>query len=190
MSHRFDPPATSKTTGTSPTDELLSLVYDELRRVAARRLGQERPDHTLRPTELVHEAYVQLARNERIEWRDRAHFFGSAAETMRRILIDYARRRGRAKRGGGQRTIPIDLIDVAATGDPNEILALDHALTQMEAMDAQMAQVVKLRFYAGLTVGEVAELLGISASTVKRDWSVARAWLYQTLGGDDVDEAS
>ena len=175
----------SKSPAAPKTDDLLSLVYDELRRVAARRLGQERADHTLQPTELVHETYVHLSRNERIEWRDRAHFFGSAAETMRRILIDYARRRGRVKRGSGQRTIPIDLIDVASTGNPTEILALDQALTEMEAFDSQMAHVVKLRFYAGLTVEEVAGLLGISASTVKREWSVARAWLYRTLAGDD-----
>jgi len=184
MHPKADGPTEGGTSAASQTDELLSRVYDELRRIAAHRLGQERPDHTLRPTELVHEAYVQLARNERIEWRDRAHFFGSAAETMRRILIDYARRRGRAKRGAGVRTIPIDLIDVATEGDPNEILALDHALKQMETMDAQMAQVVKLRFYAGLTVEEVARLLGISTSTVKREWSVARAWLYRTLSGE------
>ncbi len=164
--------------------QLLPLVYTELRRVAARQLRTERPDHTLQPTALVHEAYLRLVDQRQVDWRNRAHFFGVAAQVMRRILVDHARRHGANKRGQGVRCVSMDEAqDVAA---PNEIpvLALDHALDRLAKVDAELTRIVELRAFGGLTIEEAAHVLGVSPSTAKRDWRTAKAWLNRELAPD------
>jgi len=144
----------------------------------------ERPDHTLQSTALVHEAYARLVGNGEVDWKNRAHFFHAAAEAMRRILIEHARARSGPKRGGGRVRIPLDVLDLATQDDPGQILALEEAISRLEQKDAQAARVVRLRFYAGLSVEETAKAIGISERTVKRDWAFARAFLVRAL--DDV----
>jgi RNA polymerase sigma factor (TIGR02999 family) len=164
--------------------QLLPLVYAELRRVAARQLRSERADHTLQPTALVHEAYIRLVDQRQVDWRNRAHFFGVAAQVMRRILVDHARRHGANKRGEGVRCVSMDEAkDIAA---PNEmpILALDHALDRLDKVDAELARIVELRAFGGLTIEEAAHVLGVSPSTAKRDWRTAKAWLNRELAPD------
>ena len=163
-------------------DQLLPLVYEQLKKIAQRRMADERPEHTLQATALVHEAYLRLVGDEDPKWANRAHFFKAASEAMRRILIDHARKRGRIKRGGDQKRVTISVADLAYTENPQEILVLDEAIQRLEPQDPQMAEVVRLRFYAGLSVEETANVLGVSRSTVKRDWGVARAWLFRELG--------
>lgn len=162
-------------------DRLFPLVYEQLRGQARRELRRERQDHTLNATGLVHEAYVALVQLDRISWRGRAHFFGAAAQAMRRILIDYARRRSAEKRGAGAEHVPIDDVVVAARERPADLIALDEALERLELLNARQARVVECRFFAGMEVDETAEALGISPATVKRDWTVARAWLNREL---------
>lgn len=164
-------------------DRLLPLVYDELRALARRELRRERSDHTLQPTALVHEAYLKLARLDRLEWRDRAHFFGAAAGTMRRVLVSHARRKRAEKRGGGAKAVPLENVVLAARERPDDVLALDEALARLADLDSRQAQVVECRFFAGMSVPETAEALGISPATVKRDWTAARAWLNRELTG-------
>ena len=163
-------------------EELLPLVYDELRRLAAQKLAHEKPGQTLQATALVHEAYLRLVdEGQAPQWDSRGHFFAAAAEAMRRILVDRARRRGARKRGAhGER---IDLPELAefAQGDPLELLALDEALSKLETLHPEKAQVVKLRFFAGCTLEETAKMLGISRATAQRHWAVARAWLFGQL---------
>jgi RNA polymerase sigma factor (TIGR02999 family) len=161
-------------------DRLIPLVYDELREIAGRWLRRERMGHTLQPTALVHEAYLRLVDQRRVRWRDRAHFFAVAATTMRRVLVDHARRRGAAKRGGGALTIPLD-DSVLGTAVAPDILDLDQALDALGALDPRQVRVVELRVFAGLTVEETAEVLQLSPSTIKNDWSLAKAWLYREL---------
>ncbi len=163
-------------------EDLIPLVYEQLRRIAQQRMAREREDHTLQPTELVHEAYLRLvpALPGR-DWQDRSHFFAAAAEAMRRVLIDYARQRATDKRGGGRSPVPINLIDVAAHQAPEEILAINDAFERLEKQDAQLGQVVRLRFFAGLSVEETAEVLNISRRSVIRHWTFARAWLFRAL---------
>jgi RNA polymerase sigma factor (TIGR02999 family) len=164
--------------------QLLPLVYAELRRVAARQLRTERADHTLQPTALVHEAYIRLVDQRHVDWQNRAHFFGVAAQVMRRILVDHARRHGANKRGQGVRCVSMDEAqDVAA---PNEIpvLALDHALDRLAKVDAELTRIVELRAFGGLTIEEAAHVLGVSPSTAKRDWRTAKAWLNRELAPD------
>jgi RNA polymerase sigma factor (TIGR02999 family) len=163
--------------------ELLSLVYEELRKLAAHRLAHESPGHTLQPTALVHEAYLRLVGDGEVSWEGRGHFFAAAAESMRRILVEHARKRGRVKRGGGRHRVPIDVVDVAAEPESLDLVALDEALRRMEEQDPRMHQIVMLRFFAGLSVEDAGQALGISARTVKREWSCARAWLFKTLHG-------
>lgn len=166
--------------------ELLPLVYDELRRLARRRMSAERADHTLQATALVHEAYARLVGGKEVDWADRAHFFHAAAAAMRRILIDHARARAGPVRGGGRRRVPLDVADVAdlaARDDPAAVLALDDAVAALERQDPDAAAVVRLRFYAGLSVDETANALGTSPRTVKRDWAFARAFLLRALEG-------
>lgn len=168
-------------------DRLFPLVYDELRRIAHRQLGAERPDHTLETSALVHEAYIKLVGLDRMEWRGRAHFFAAAGGAMRRILIDHAERRRALKRGGGRQRVPLDAVDLpshAALDDRSldELLALDQALERLRTMDERQAKVVECRFFAGMSIDEVAEALGVSPMTVKRDWTAARAWLNRELG--------
>jgi RNA polymerase sigma factor (TIGR02999 family) len=162
-------------------DELVTLVYPELRRIAGRYLRNERPDHTLRPTGLVHEVYVRLFGSEQASWQNRAHFFGVVAREMRHLLVDYARARNAKKRAG--ENVRISLSDVEAAENPRDedLVALDEALSRLEAIDRRVSQVVELRFFIGLSERETAEALGVSVSTLKRDWSFAKAWLFDQL---------
>ena len=164
-------------------EELLPLVYDELRRLAAARMAQERPGQTLQPTSLVHEAWLRLAGGGNRRWESRAHFFAAAAEAMRRILIESARRKLAQRRGGGQHRVDIQEIQIAAPlSKDDELLELHEALEHFAAQDPRKAELVKLRYFVGLTIEEAAEVLGISAPTAKRWWSYARAWLYREIG--------
>jgi RNA polymerase sigma factor (TIGR02999 family) len=167
-------------------NQLLPLVYAELRRVAARQLRSERADHTLQPTALVHEVFIRLVDQRQVDWQNRAHFFGVAATVMRRVLVDHARRHCASKRGEGQRTVAIDEAKDVAASTPNEmpILALDHALDRLEQLDAELAKIVELRAFGGLTIEEAAHVLSVSASTAKRDWRTAKAWLTRELRSD------
>src|SRR5262245_36693339 len=167
-------------------EELLPLVYDELRRLAAQRLAGEGPGHTLQPTALVHEAYLKLVGpGPQPPWNGRGHFFAAAAEAMRRILIDHARRKHRARRGGGMRRVELEHLDdvelVGGGGDADDLLALDEALARLAAADPRLAELVQLRYFAGLTLEQAAELLGISRATADRHWAFARAWLYDAM---------
>jgi RNA polymerase sigma factor (TIGR02999 family) len=162
-------------------DQLVTLVYPELRRIAGRYLRQERPDHTLRPTGLVHEVYMRLFGTEQANWQNRAHFFAAVAREMRHLLVDYARARNARKRVDGN--LRISLTDVLATTDARDedLVALDEALARLEQIDARMGRVVELRFFTGLSERETAEALKISISTLKRDWAFAKAWLFDQL---------
>jgi len=161
-------------------DELIPLVYDELRRIAAHYLRQERRGHTLQTSALVNEAFLRLI-GQTVDWRNRAQFFGIAARLMRQILVDHARHHGRAKRGGGQIQVALDeALDVAKTRDA-DLVALDEALTALAQFDPQQSRVVELRYFGGLTIAETAEVLGVSDSTVEREWNLARAWLLREL---------
>jgi RNA polymerase sigma factor (TIGR02999 family) len=162
-------------------DALLPIIYDQLRQQAKRALRGERPDHTLTPTALVHEAYLKLVRLDRVEWRDRAHFFGACANEMRRILVSYARHRNADKRGAGAHHVPLENAALAAQSRPAELLALDEALERLRGIDERQVRVVECRFFAGMSVEETAEALALSPATVKRDWTVARAWLNREL---------
>jgi RNA polymerase sigma factor (TIGR02999 family) len=162
-------------------ERLFALVYEELRKLAAYHMRRERPGHSLQTTALVHEAYLRLAGLQRSTWKSRGHFFALAAQAMRRILVDHARRRRAAKRGGGEAPSPLD--SIAATMEHSvDLLALDAALEKLERLDPREARVVELRFFAGLSLSEVASSLGISKATVERDWAAARAWLRSELG--------
>jgi RNA polymerase sigma factor (TIGR02999 family) len=158
-------------------DRVLPLVYDELRRVAAAEMRRERADHTLQPTALVHEAFLRLSGLRDIEWRDRTHFFGSAARVMRRILVDHARKHRAAKRGGGNKHQLDDALPLT-DDQARELSDLDNALQDLEQLDPRQSLVVELRYFGGLSVPETAEALRISPATVKREWAVARAWLH------------
>jgi RNA polymerase sigma factor (TIGR02999 family) len=167
-------------------EHLLPLVYDELRRLAAQRLAGEGPGHTLQPTALVHEAYLKLVGvDPQQPWNGRVHFFAAAAEAMRRILIDHGRRKHRARRGGGKKRVELgdmdDIAMVAGSGRADDLLALDEALTQLAAADPRRAELVRLRYFAGLTLEQAAELLGISRATADRQWAFARAWLFDRM---------
>jgi RNA polymerase sigma factor (TIGR02999 family) len=161
-------------------DALVPAVYAELRRQAARALRREAPGHTLHTTDLVHEAFLRLVDQRRVRWEGRAQFFGVAAETMRRVLVDHARGRHAAKRGGGARQVTLGA-DVAADAGAVDVLALDEALGRLAELDARQARVVELRYFAGLGIEQAAEVLGVSPATVKRDWMVARVWLRREL---------
>jgi RNA polymerase sigma-70 factor, ECF subfamily len=161
--------------------KLIPLVYEELHRVAEHRLRLERPDHTLQPTALVHEAYLKLVAQRDPNWQSRAHFFAVASQLMRRILVDYARGRLRAKRGGKQAKLPLDKVFVISKDRCDELLALDESLERLAKLDARQSRVVELRFFGGLTVEEAAKVMDVSPKTVKRDWSIAKAWLYGEL---------
>ena len=167
-------------------DRLIPVVYNELRRLADSYMRREREGHTLQATALVHEAYMKLVEQRSVNWQSRAHFFGIAAQIMRRLLVDHARGRLRDKRGGGQFLVPLDdaLVfspEQFSAEQSSAMVELDSALDRLAAMDPRQARIVELRFFAGLTVEEAAEVLGISPKTVKRDWSVAKAWLHGEL---------
>jgi RNA polymerase sigma factor (TIGR02999 family) len=161
-------------------EQLVPIVYEELRRLAHHHMRGERAGHTLQTTALVNEVYLRLAGIDGLQWRDRTHFFAMAATLMRRVLVDYARQRGRDKRGAGVAVVSLDEHAVAAQ-PAVDIVRLDEALAQLEAVDPQQSRVVELRFFAGLTVEETAEVLSISPATVKRDWATAKLWLYNEL---------
>jgi RNA polymerase sigma factor (TIGR02999 family) len=163
-------------------DRLVPIVYDELRRQAQRYLRRENPGHTLQTTALVHEAYLRLVDQREARWQNRAQFFGVAAQAMRRILVDHARRHQAAKRGGSAIQVPYEEDAMAAVASDVDLVSLDDALTRLAALDAQQARVVELRYFTGLGIEETAEALGISPATVKREWAMARAWLKRELG--------
>jgi RNA polymerase sigma factor (TIGR02999 family) len=162
--------------------ELLPLVYEELRRLARAYLRRERPDHTLQPTALVHEAYLRLARSQDEVWQDRAHFFGIAARLMRQILVNHAKAHDSAKRGGPARKLPLD--EANALRQPPHLLALDEALQALARTHPRQSEVVELKFFGGLEAREIAEVLGVSEKTVLRDWNFAKLWLYRELSGE------
>jgi RNA polymerase sigma factor (TIGR02999 family) len=163
-------------------EQLIPLVYPDLKRLAARFMRRERVDHTLQPTALVNEAYLRLAGTADLDWKDRAHFFGVASQIMRRILVDHARARNANKRGGeGLRKISLEGALCYDYKDPVELLAVDEALERLSAFDPRQARIVELRFFVGLTVEEVAEVLGFSSRTIKREWDIARAWLRSEI---------
>jgi RNA polymerase sigma-70 factor, ECF subfamily len=162
-------------------DHLIPVVYNELRRLARRHMRRERPDHTLQTTALVHEAYLKLVEQRSVNWQSRAHFFGVAAQIMRRLLIDHARRNLCSKRGGGQPVVALDEALVFSPEKSATLIELDSALKRLATIDERQAKIVELRFFAGASVEEAAEVLGVSPKTVKRDWSVAKAWLHGEL---------
>jgi len=163
------------------SDELLPLVYDELRRLAASRMAHEAPGQTLQPTALVHEAWVRLVGDGSQTWENRAHFFGAAAEAMRRILIERARRRARVKHGAGQDRINLEDLEIAGALPDDKILLMDEALERLKAEDPETAQVVVLKFFGGLTNEEIVKIMGTSDRTVRRQWNYAKAWLYNCV---------
>ncbi len=163
-------------------DDLLPLVYDELRRQAARFLRRERAGHTLQTSALINEAYLKLIDQREVNWQNRAHFFGIAAQAMRRILVDYARTRHREKRGGAEENLPLEVAELIVTGEKSvDLVELDEALERLAKMDARQAQIVELRYFGGLSIDETAEALRVSPATVKNDWRVAKAWLHHEI---------
>jgi RNA polymerase sigma factor (TIGR02999 family) len=162
-------------------EELLPLVYQELRRLAAHKMANEAAGHTLQPTALVHEAWLRLTANEEVKWDGRVHFFAAAAEAMRRILIDNARRKHAVRHGGDQERVDIDAIEIPETEPGDDLLAINDALDRFAAVEAQKAELVKLRYFVGMTLGEAASVLGISEPTAKRWWAYAKAWLLTEM---------
>ena len=162
-------------------NELTPLVYDELRRLADRQLRRERPGHTLQSTALVHEAYLQLVDQRRVHFQDRDHFFAVAAQIIRRILVGYARKRNASKRGGGRTMLTVDESLAVPDRQDIDLVAVDEALSSLSELDPQQGRIIELRFFGGLTIEGTAKFLGISSSTVTRDWTVARSWLYREL---------
>jgi RNA polymerase sigma factor (TIGR02999 family) len=165
-------------------DGLLPLVYDELRRLAAAKMAHERPGQTLQPTALVHEAWLRLSQQADARWQNREHFYAMAAEVMRRILVDRARRRQARKHGGQLERVDLDAVELPGAGDDDAVVRVHEALELLAAEDPQKAEVVKLRFFVGLENGEVAALLGVSEKTVQRHWTFAKVWLYRTMQAD------
>ena len=171
----------------SALDQLIPSIYDELRRLARRQLGREREGHTLQTTALVHEAFLRLVDARQVRWDSRAHFFGITTRLMRQILVDHARTRDAAKRGGGAAHASLDeAVDLATQAAGGDLLALDAALHRLETIDHRQSRIVELRFFAGLTVEETSAVLEISSGTVKREWTLARAWLWRALRSDVV----
>jgi len=163
------------------TEKLLPLVYEELRHLAVQKMSQEAPGQTLQATALVHEAYIRLVGSDARSWANHAHFFAAAAEAMRRILIDNARRKQRLKHGADRRRVDLDIVDIAMEGPSIDLIALDEALTKLADEDPEAADLVKMRFFAGLTLDQVAAVLHISRRTADRNWAYAKAWLYQQI---------
>lgn len=166
------------------SDELLPLVYEELRKLAAHKMANQAPGHTLQPTALVHEAWLRLLGNQGAQFAGRAHFFAAAAEAMRHILIDSARRKKALRHGGGQMRVDIQNLEVAALADDDELLAIHDVLDKLAAEEPEKAELTKLRYFVGMTFEEAAEVMGISVATAKRHWAYARAWLYQKIQGN------
>lgn len=172
---------------TGALDRLIPLVGDELRNLAAQYLKRERPNHTLQPTALVNEAYLRLIDQREVRWQSRAHFIGVAAQMMRRILVDHARHRDRVKRGSGRQRVSLDEALTMTDERTEGLIALDEALTALAALDARKSRVVELKYFGGLSVDEMAELLQVSTMTVMRDWKMAKAWLYQRVTENAAD---
>ena len=168
-----------------PVDELVPLVYDELRRLAARYLRRESPGNSLQPTALVHEAFLKLAEQQRVDWQGRTHVLAIGAKAMRRILVDHAKRKRRLKHGGGFRRIVLDETAALSPQRDEDLLAIDEALEKLAGIDERQATIVELRFFGGMTVEEVAETLGVSKRTVESEWTMVRAWLRRELAKDD-----
>ena len=162
-------------------EKLAPLVYDQLHRLARRYMGRERPGHTLQTSALVNEAFIRLIDWKNVEWQNRAHFFGVSAQIMRRILVDFARSRDYAKRGGGVRNVSLDEAALISSDRRTDLVALDEALNTLAELDARQSRVVELRFFGGLSLEETAEVLKVSVGTVRRDWSLSRAWLHREL---------
>jgi RNA polymerase sigma factor (TIGR02999 family) len=162
-------------------DELLPIIYNELRHVAHNYLRRERDDHTLQTTALVHEAYLKLIDQKQVQWQNRAHFFAIAAQAMRRILIDNARRHAAVKRGEAPEKLSLEDVESISIGKDETLLALDEALQELEKIDPQQSRVIELRYFGGLTIEETAEVMNLSSATVKREWAMARAWLYKKI---------
>lgn len=169
----------------SAAEQLLPLVYQQLRQAAQLQMAGERDDHTLQATALVHEAYLRLVGDRRISWQSSGHFYAAAAEAMRRILLDHAKARGRQKRGGKSSRVPLNIADVADSWNFEETLSLDEAVCRLETEHPQIGEVVRLRFYAGLSVDDAAAVLGVSPATVKRRWEFGRTWLFKQLTRGD-----
>jgi RNA polymerase sigma factor (TIGR02999 family) len=165
-------------------EEMLPLVYDELRRIARRFLARERADHTLQPTALVHEAYLRLIDQRHVDWKNRAQFVGVAAVMMRRILVSHARGRAAGKRGADARRISLSAIHAVDEAPQVDVIALHDALEKLEAVDPRKSRIVELKFFGGLTTEEIAEVMQLSPATIKREWSFSRAWLYDAIAGD------
>lgn len=172
----------------SARDALMPLVHDELRRLAHRYMGRERGNHTLQTSALVNEAYLRLIDQKDVHWQNRAHFFGIAARIMRRILVDYARKRGFAKRGGNLQPVPLDEAMIVSPERAAEVVALDDALNNLAELDQRKSQIIELRFFGGLSIEETAEVLGVSAGTVMRDWTFAKAWLRREITNQNHDD--
>lgn len=170
-------------------EKLVPMVYDELKRLARAYMRRERPDHTLQTTALVHEAYLKLVRQQAVNWQGRSHFFGIAAQLMRRILIDHARGHLRKKRGGEKVVLPLDEALVFSPEHSEELVRLNEALERLSKLDPRQGKIVELRFFGGLSVEETSQFLGVSAKTVKRDWAVAKVWLHGELRRSDGDVA-
>jgi RNA polymerase sigma factor (TIGR02999 family) len=175
---------TESTHTPSPAEQLLPLVYDELRRLAVRKLAREKPGQTLQPTALVHEAYLRLLGDGEPRWDGPGHFIAAVAEAMRRILIDRARKKHSRKRGGGRKRLDVDAVDLVTQATPDQLLAIDEALDKLAREDPAAARLVKLRYFTGLTVEEAGKALGTSTATAYRHWKYARAWLHSELLGD------
>jgi RNA polymerase sigma factor (TIGR02999 family) len=173
---------------TGALDRLLPLIYEDLRRRAHGQLARRRPGDTLSTTALVHEAYLKLAASRHRDYQDRVHFYAVASRAMRQILVDYARRSGAEKRGGGQRAVSLDVEQLPDVDQAEELIALDEAMTQLEQLDPRLARIVELRFFGGLSVEETGEALGISPRTVKREWRKARAVLYELVRAETMEE--
>ncbi len=187
--NRSGPDQDTNADGPDTAGQLLPLVYAELRELARRKMLNEPVGHTLQTTDLVHEAYVRLAASD-VKWDNRRHFFGAAAEAMRRILIERARKYARPKHGGGRQRVDLDRAEIEAPGVGDDVLAIDDALKRLEQHDPDRSAVVSLRYFAGLTIEQTAEVLGISPATVSDHWTYARAWLYREIsGGGTVDDA-
>ena len=166
---------------TAALDELTPVIQLELHRLASRQMAGERPGHILQPTALVNEAYMRLVSWKEVQWQNRAHFFGTAAQIMRRVLVDMARKRGRDKRGGGQVHVSLSEAEQQPVAPPADLMALDEAMKALELVDARKSRVVELRYFGGLSLEEAALVLDVSVATVRRDWSFARAWLFREL---------
>jgi RNA polymerase sigma factor (TIGR02999 family) len=174
----------------SAADQLLPLVYEELRRLAEARLANEKPGQTLQPTALVHEAYIRLVGGRQAHWNSRGHFFGAAAEAMRRILVEKARRRNRVKHGGGMTQVDLDSHCVVGKSHQEDILALDEALSKLASIEPGKARLVTLRFFGGMTMPEAAQVLGVSLATAERHWTFAKAWLLAELSSPSAEVPS